>query len=248
MEPTATARFRAHEGKAPGGLFESLACLLEALESLPLLSDASIVDEMLSCTELLPAFEVLLCGNTEDVAPRRVLLMQDASRAGFWVCRAAVRNDGGGGGITSGADGKAGGGAQFYLRYESVQNDPSSEIRHDLNELLDFQSALVLGREDKAEHKKALSRQGAQGVADPTDAAVERFTAQLAWMRRVSAALEALAAAGSFAYSEFDVMVPLTESVAEASRGTGYQDTDGSSRRIRRIRRVHQLTSLARIP
>eukprot|EP00004_Rigifila_ramosa_P001109 TRINITY_DN1107_c0_g1_i3.p1 TRINITY_DN1107_c0_g1~~TRINITY_DN1107_c0_g1_i3.p1 ORF type:complete len:6204 (+),score=1430.96 TRINITY_DN1107_c0_g1_i3:1580-18613(+) len=213
--------------------FSACLDLLRQLEK----PDKRVLDGLKTCSELrLPLME-LLDQSTEMTSVNRLLNLMQPSRNSFWACTnvpgaansakfmeeaTALAKLGGQGdfavgdltiddAVTEEPDSENSAGAEaetLWLAYTVPRRGTYISRKLDMNNLLDFQSNVVLA--------KTIQR-GAE-----TQHTIEHFVLQLAWMRQSSATLHQLSQAGHFLFQRYKRIVPIATDPSELySTNTG---------------------------
>ena len=117
-------------------LFPDLQSLLDTLSRLPIKRGAlrtpsgrALMENLKLCTRLCVSFSELLCSDSEQVAPNRLLNMLEPSRMAKWNLHSSTDFMGRGHSIT--------------LEYQLLRKNRVLPKQQTLSQLLDFESSLV---------------------------------------------------------------------------------------------------------
>lgn len=169
----------------PVDLFLSFAAFLDTMAGYRYGPDASQITENLRvCFTLRHPLEELLGSTAETAAPNRLIQLQQPKRAAVWL----VSNRPGVGLDAVQQQGKSVSEAaqahgNLCMQYRTVRRDQAVTVTNRIDDLLDFQSAIVL-----AEARSAAV----------VDSSTDLFVRQFAWVRGLSEATGRLHAAGHF--------------------------------------------------
>eukprot|EP00941_MAST-03F_sp_MAST-3F-sp1_P004699 g4699.t1 len=171
---------------------DDLSSLLDLLGELPVqrgADNASLLENMRLCARKCVSFSELLCADSDEVAPNRLLSMLEVSHKSTW-CVDSSRSVGGC------AD------DCVWLTYTLTRQGRSVQKEQTLSKLLDFESSLVLAKTTDIETRDAI----------------DRFIYQFRWVREVNAAMWGLREAGHFQYMAYKKRWPMVGSAGDPAK------------------------------
>ena len=155
------------------------------------------MEDLQKCARLALPFAELLSGDNESSAPNRLLQLQLPQAEAKWIIANTDADFNAGKKQLVRDDVEV---SWLELSYLVARADGKTAQSHGKDELLDFQSVVVLG--------KSTTRSGEAASR------IEEWNLQFAWAQRLHTALDKLNQAGHFFYGSFRVIVPLSEPYA----------------------------------
>ena len=160
---------------------DDLASLIKILAELRA-TDENIINSLITANQYRIPLRELLDAQSENGAPDRLLQLLLPVRKTKWICRTESDMS------TEGS---------IWLIWEVSRGGAVTEKKQNLNELMDFQSSIVLAKTDQR--------------GPDTQLAIEQFIQQFGWIRMLNENLTALLQAGHFEFQKFDISYSFNE-------------------------------------